>query len=121
MLTSAHCLNYYFNSRVSLSGLWVAAGADHDLQNILCNKFDDSVLICNEEDESKYTKKVSSIHMHPRFLFAQNVSSKEYIINDIALLQLKSPFELSEEVNILPGCLFESTDRSFDDLLLVAG
>lgn len=39
---------------------------------------------------------------------------------DIALLEVQ-PFTLSEELNILPGCLFDSKDYSYGDQLLAAG
>ena len=113
-------------------GLLVAAGSDHDLNKIYCS---DVVTMYNlticKLTENKFTKKVLKIHIHPKFEFPnpkKNLSSTFSVEEfsflsrsfDIALLEVES-FDLSDELNILPGCLFESNAHSFEGKLLAAG
>ena len=81
-------------------------------------------LSCYFDEKSNYTKKIIKIHMHPQFLPEMYDHKKRSDIvmarNDLSLIEVQ-PFTLSEELNILPGCLFESNLLSFGDRLLVAG
>ena len=106
----------------------VAAGFDHDLINIYCSQIRISPQgepICNFLVEKNFTKKVIKTHIHPKY----EIPKPEQILSDtleessllrtsfdIALLEVE-PFHLSDELNILPGCLFESDAHSFEKLL----
>ena len=125
MLIASHCLFGFFYQPAPLSGLWVSAGSDHDLRHIFCNKFSDQfgLRMCDFKAAHNYTKKVVKLHMHPRYSPVTPVKYNSWLrenIYDIALLEVQ-PFTLSEQLNILPGCLFESNDYSFGDRLLAAG
>ena len=125
MITAAHCLEFLFfkhNASSGLAALWVAAGSDHDLRSIYCNKFFDrrGIRMCDFQANHTHTKKVVKMHMHPKYQFNLKNFDEFRSHNDVALLEVQ-PFDLSEEINILPGCLFESDDNWFDDNLLVAG
>lgn len=97
----------------------VAAGSDHDLRSIYCNQFfdDSGIRMCDYTVNHTHTKKVVKTHMHPEYV---PFSEFHQFVNDIALLEVQ-PFTLSEEINILPGCLFEWNDESFKGHLLAAG
>lgn len=114
----------------------MAAGSDHDLSSIFCNQFanDSGMQRCDLEINHTHTKKVVKIHMNPKYLIEsfempwireldrneQRKFAMKIVMNDIALIQVQ-PFDLSEKINVLPGCLFESNDQSFGGHLLAAG
>ena len=77
--------------------------------------------MCNYLRNHTYTKKVKKVYVHPKFPgFLYSKMGTEDDSYDIALLEIQ-PFDLSEEINVLPGCLFEWNDLSFDGPLLIAG
>ena len=107
----------------------MAAGKDHDLNGLFCkidpnSKFVMDTLMCYFDERSNYTRKIVMIHMHPQFRLDRYDDKKRSWIaraaTDLSLIEVQ-PFTLSEELNILPGCLFESNLRSFGDRLLAAG
>ena len=106
----------------------VAAGKDHDLKGLFCKIDPDSrliysTLICSFREKSNFTKKVVKIHIHPQYVSEyddKKISGIARSVTDLSLIEVE-PFTLSEELNILPGCLFESNLRSFGDRLLAAG
>ena len=118
----------------------VAAGRDHDLINIYCNDIfelpgnstNKPVKVCNPLTIKKYTKMVVKVHVHPKYDItarpvAEQTKEPDPIVKsfvkssfDIALVEIE-PFELSSELNILPGCLLESNVYSFGSKLLAAG
>lgn len=145
ILTSTHCFaGNAFNPYVSLGRFWVGAGSDHNLRSIFCTHFFEHPIsgerLCDFLAADNYTKKVVRVHMHPNFpvnVFAVKPEKPKMNktkfdrskfwndtartgMHDVALLEVE-PFTLSEELNVLPGCLFESNDRSFGDRLLAAG
>lgn len=67
---------------------------------------------------STYSKKVKKIHV--QIPGKANQSTWLDRSFDIALLEIE-PFELNDEINVLPGCLFESAAYSFGRKLLGAG
>ena len=80
--------------------------------------------MCDPRVAYNHTKKVLKLHLHPKYYSDRKslnaVKSLRVPLYDIAILEIQ-PFTLSDELNILPGCLFESNDNSFGDRLLAAG
>ena len=109
----------------------VSAGSDHDLKNIYCSqltKNQENKTVCNFRVKNAFTKQVQKIHIHPKFQFkfltaGPSNTSEASLANDafdIALVEI-DPFDLSDESNILPGCLYESNAYDFGEQLLAAG
>lgn len=126
VLTAGHCVEPFIEEPVSLL---VAAGSDHDLSHIYCSQTLDGPngKLCDLKAKDNYTKGVKKIHLHPHFTSELSLENKTALESwernafpDIALLEVE-PFDLSDEFNILPGCLFESDEFSFGSKLLGAG
>lgn len=109
--------------------LFVGSGSNHDLYSLYCPQIregPDGIKICNLDAKNHHKRRVTKIHMHPDYidLPLKDETSVEFweknIFPDIAILELE-PFDLSDELNILPGCLFESESHSFGGNLLAAG
>lgn len=126
VITASHCFkNFYYDSALSLAGLWVAAGSDHDLHSIYCRKItSDSfgIKMCDFRVQDNYTKKVKKVHTHPRYIDKFSIrnetrakDSEQNNNYDIALLEVE-PFELSDEINVLPACPFGSDEQWFGEL-----
>lgn len=106
----------------------MAGGSDHDLNNIYCSQTlqGPNGKLCDLQAKDNYTKEVKKVHMHPHYTSAiENKTLLEKLERnmfvDVAILELMMPFDLSDEFNILPGCLFESDEYSFGSKLLGAG
>ena len=116
--------------------MFVAAGSNHDLNSIYCPQTlegPDGTKLCNFDAKSDHLRRVKKIHMHPNYTVdgslsnTTNTTNLEYleywqkrIYTDLAILEVE-PFDLSDELNILPGCLFESEAHSLGSNLLAAG
>ena len=128
VLVASHCVEQLFSEEID--SLFVAAGSDHDLNSIYCPQTlegPDGTKLCNFDAKGNHLRKVKKIHMHPNYTaipFLSNTTNLELwqkkISNDIAILEVE-PFDLSDELNILPGCLFESEAHSLGSNLLAAG
>lgn len=125
-----HCVTDLFYEAVNLKDVWAATGSDHDIRSIYCNKFytpSGGPAMCDYTVEQTYTKRAKRIFIHPDYpnpLSSKSEDRKTLIMRkytyDVALLEV-DPFVLSDELNILPGCLSESNNHVIGDLLLVAG
>lgn len=127
-IDEAHCFDTFFFAPMSHPyGFLVAAGSNHDLNNIYCNEVLEvlGAKMCNFIGQRNHTKKVKKIHIHPKYdssvnrreLNASNLWKASF---DAAILEIE-PFELNDEINVLPGCLYESKSYSFGNKLLGAG
>ena len=83
------------------------------------------IKLCDLHAKNTFSKRVKKIHVHPKYETEipwekTKDSSLQNRKFDIAILEIE-PFELSDEINVLPGCLYESKAHSFGNKLLAAG